>query len=95
MRKNNLKKEVLEKYVISGLWQTMCGYIVLLFILTFFSVKISYKLIKLCFSNEEINMKKEIKNYFKVLIFSFILIIVISMLTAFIDNIFIKIFTSI
>ena len=32
MRKNNLKKEVLEKYVISGLWQTMCGYIVLLFI---------------------------------------------------------------
>lgn len=27
-----IKKESLEKYVISGLWQTMCGYIVLLFI---------------------------------------------------------------
>ncbi len=27
-----LREEVLEKYTISGLWQTMCGYIVLLFI---------------------------------------------------------------
>lgn len=27
-----LKKEILEKYTIAGLWQTMCGYIVLLFI---------------------------------------------------------------
>lgn len=26
------KKEILEKYTIAGLWQTMCGYIVLLFI---------------------------------------------------------------
>lgn len=26
------KKENLEKYTISGLWQTMCGYIVLLFV---------------------------------------------------------------
>lgn len=80
---------------ISYLLASKICYIVLLFILTFFSVKISYKLIKLCFSNEEINMKKEIKNYFKVLIFSFISIIAISMLTTFIDNIFIKIFTSI
>lgn len=27
-----LKKEIVEKYTIAGLWQTMCGYIVLLFI---------------------------------------------------------------
>lgn len=27
-----LKEEVLEKYAISGLWQTMCGYIVLIFV---------------------------------------------------------------
>ena len=27
-----IKKEILEKYTISGLWQTMCGYIVLLFV---------------------------------------------------------------
>ena len=26
------KKEILERYTIAGLWQTMCGYIVLLFI---------------------------------------------------------------
>lgn len=29
---NELKIEILEKYTIAGLWQTMCGYIVLLFI---------------------------------------------------------------
>lgn len=28
----DLKKEIVEKYTIAGLWQTMCGYIVLLFI---------------------------------------------------------------
>ena len=27
-----IKTEILEKYTISGLWQTMCGYIVLLFV---------------------------------------------------------------
>lgn len=27
-----LKEEALEKYIIAGLWQTMCGYIVLLFV---------------------------------------------------------------
>ena len=27
-----LRNEILEKYTIAGLWQTMCGYIVLLFI---------------------------------------------------------------
>ncbi|MBS5587195.1 MAG: hypothetical protein KHX14_00040 [[Clostridium] spiroforme] len=27
-----IKKEILEKYTIFGLWQTMCGYIVLLFV---------------------------------------------------------------
>ena len=27
-----LKEEMLEKYLIAGLWQTMCGYIVLLFV---------------------------------------------------------------
>lgn len=27
-----LRKEVLEKYTISGLWQTMCGYIGLIFV---------------------------------------------------------------
>ena len=31
-RLKEIKKEVLEKYIIAGLWQTMCGYIVLLFI---------------------------------------------------------------
>lgn len=27
-----LKKDILERYTISGLWQTMCGYIVFMFI---------------------------------------------------------------
>ena len=68
---------------------------IVLFILTFFSIKISYKLIKLCFTKEDINIKKEISKYFKVLLFSFIMVIVISMLKVFVDPFLIKFFTRI
>ena len=68
---------------------------IVLFILTFFSIKISYKLIKLCFTKQDINIKKEISKYFKVLLFSFIMVIVISMLKVFVDPFLIKFFTRI
>ena len=68
---------------------------IVLFILTFLSIKISYKLIKLCFTKEDINIKKEISKYFKVLLFSFIMVIVISMLKVFVDPFLIKFFTRI
>lgn len=69
--------------------------IIIMFILTFFSIKISYKIIKQCFTKEEINLKKEITKYFKILVISFIIIIAISMLKVFIDPFLIKFFTSI
>lgn len=92
---------IMNVYNVKGLIGVLCYliptkicYIIILFILTFFAVKISYKLIKLCFSKEEVNIKLEISKYFKVLLFSFISMIAISMLTVFIDPLLIKIFTS-
>lgn len=74
---------------------TKICYIIVLFLLTFFAIKISYKIIKLCFTKEEINIKTEISKYFKILLFSFIAMIAISMLTVFLDPILIKLFTKI
>ena len=68
-------------------------YIITLFLLTFFAIKISYKLIKLCFTKEEINIKTEIEKYFKILLFSFITILFITLTTVFIDPLLIKLFT--
>ena len=92
---------IMDVYNVKGLIGVLCYlipakicYIIVLFILTFFAIKISYKLIKLCFTKEEVNIKLEISKYFKVLLFSFISMIAISMLTVFIDPLLIKIFTS-
>ncbi|MGN0993352.1 MAG: stage II sporulation protein M [Bacilli bacterium] len=92
---------IMNVYDVKGLIGVLCYliptkicYIIVLFILTFFAVKISYKLIKLCFTKEEVNIKLEISKYFKVLLFSFIVMIAISMLTVFIDPLLIKVFTS-
>ena len=81
--------------VLCYLIPTKICYIVVLFLLTFFAIKISYKLIKLCFTKEEINIKLEISKYFKVLLFSFVAMIAISMLTVFVDPLLIKLFTKI
>lgn len=67
-----LKKEILEKYTIAGLWQTMCGYIVLLFIkelltnnyLISFSVDILVAIIAFYITiHNLINQYKLIKEY--------------------------------
>lgn len=96
MRKNNLKKEVFEKYVISGLWQTMCGYIVLLFIkelltnnyLINFSIDVLVAIIAFYIAlNNLINQYKLIKENdismkpFYFQIFGFILGLFISIMT--------------
>lgn len=70
-------------------------YIIVLFLLSYFSIRISYKIIKLLFSNEEIKIKKDMKKYFKVLLFSMIAMVSISMLEVFVDPFFIKLFTKI
>ena len=68
-------------------------YIIVLFLLSYFSIRISYRIIKLIFTKEEIKIKKDMQKYFKVLLFSFIVMVGVSMLEVFIDPIFIKLFT--
>lgn len=74
---------------------TKICYIAVIFLLTFFAIKISYKLVLLCFTKQEINIKNEIRKHFKILLFSFISMIAISMLTAFIDPLLINLFNKI
>ena len=68
-------------------------YLIVLFFLVFYSIRISFKIFKLCFTKEEICIKKEISKYFKILLFFFITMVGISFLEVFIDPIFIKLFT--
>lgn len=91
---------IFGEYGIKGIIATFCYlfpsnicYIIVFFLLTFFAIKISYKIIKLCFTKEEINLKEEIRKYFKVLLFSFLVIIVVSIMEVFIDPFLIKLFT--
>ena len=70
-------------------------YVIAMYILTYFSIKFSYKIIATCFLNSNINIKKEMRKYFKVLLFLWIVIIGISLLNTFVDPIFIKLFTKI
>lgn len=70
-------------------------YIATLFMLTFFAIKISYKIILLCFSNKDINLKAEVQKYFNVLLYSSIVMLFISVLEVFVEPIFINLFTKI
>ena len=70
-------------------------YLLIIFLLTFYSIRISYKIFRLCFTKEDIKIKSEITKYFKILLFFFIAMIGVSFLEVFIDPIFIKLFTKI
>lgn len=87
-------------YNIKGIIASICYlflskacYLIMLFILTFLAIKISYKIILVCFSKQEINIKKEIEKYIKTLIIAFIFVIVISLAKVFIDPMLVKLFT--
>lgn len=93
---------IFGEYGIKGILASFCYlvpskicYLVIVFLLTFFAIKISYKIIRLCFTNEDIKIKEEIRKYFKVLLFSFIAMIAISLMEVFIDPFLIKLFTSV
>ncbi len=68
-------------------------YLLLIFILTFFSCLFSYKLIKGIFLKEEIVFKEEIKKYYKILLVSFIITIICSLFETFINPLMIKFWT--
>ncbi len=91
---------IFDVYGMKGILGSLCYlfpskvcYILLLFLITYFAIKISYKIICLCFYNREINMKYEMHRYFKVLTFIWFFMIGVSLLNVFVDPIFIKIFT--
>lgn len=93
---------IFANYRVKGILGSICYLfpskicnIVLLFLLTFFALKMSYKIIRLCFSKEEVNIKLEMKKYFKVLIFSFVSLIFISLLEVFVDPMIISLFSHI
>ena len=79
--------------VLVYLFPTKIINIIMMYILTYFSIKFSYKIISVCFLNKNIDLKKEMKKYFKILIVCWIISICISLSSAFIDPIFIKLFT--
>ena len=88
---------IVTKYKLKGIIGIFCYifpskicYLLILFLLSFFSIKISYKIIKVCFSKEKIDIKQDINKYFKILLFSFISILLISLLKIFIDPIFLN-----
>ena len=93
---------IFGEYGIKGIFASFCYlvpskvcYLIIIFLLTFFAIKISYKIIKLCFTSEDVKIKEEIRKYFKILLFSFIVMIVISLMEIFINPFLIKLFTSI
>lgn len=79
--------------VLIYLFPSKIVYILMMFVLTYFSIKFSYKIVLLCFSKKSIDIKKDMHKYFKVLLFSWIVTVLISLLNVFIDPVFINIFT--
>lgn len=91
---------IFASYKAKGIIGTICYlfpskacYLIVMFFLTFFAIKISYKIIKLCFTKEEINIKEEINRYFKVLLFSFFSLLAVSVLEVFVDPFIIGLFS--
>ena len=70
-------------------------YLVNLFLLTFFSVKFSYKLISYIFLKKEINLQEEFKKYTKKILVCLAISLIVSVISVFVDPILIKLWTSI
>lgn len=75
------------------LFPTRLLYIITMFMLTYFSIKFSYKIISVCFLNKNIDLRVEMKRYFKVLLILWILVVGICMFGTFVDPILINFFT--
>ena len=69
-------------------------YLFIIFILSFFSTKFSYKLIKTIFLKEDINLNIYFKKYIKILILVTVLLIICSIFDTYISLFFIKLFNT-
>ena len=67
-------------------------YLFILFILSFFSLKFSYKLIQLIFFKKDISINSYFKKYIKLLIYITILLIIVSIFDIYVTPFLIKIF---
>ena len=70
-------------------------YLINLFLLTFFSVKFSFKLIQYIFLKKDTNLQEEFKKYVKKILICIAISIVIAFISVFIDPFLIKLWTSI
>lgn len=77
---------------LSFLFPSRITYLFLFFVLSVFAIRISYKIILLLFFKKDIDINKEMKRYFKILIFSLIFSCFYSVLETFITPFMIKLF---
>ena len=69
-------------------------YLFIIFILSFFSTKFSYKLIKIIFFKEEVNLNIYFKKYIRILILITVLLVICSISDTYISLFFIKLFNT-
>ena len=93
---------LVNTYKIKGIIASFCYlfpgkilYLINLFLLTFFSVKFSFKLIQYIFLKKDTNLQEEFKKYFKKILICIAISIVIAFISVFIDPFLIKLWTSI
>ena len=89
-----------SNYGVKGIVASFCYlfpsklfYLIILFLVSFFAIRVSYKIIKLCFTKEEIKIRDDMRKYFNVLLVSFFVMFAISLMEVFIDPFLIKLFT--
>ena len=93
---------LVNTYKIKGIIASFCYlfpgkilYLINLFLLTFFSVKFSFKLIQYIFLKKDTNLQEEFKKYVKKILICIAISIVIAFISVFIDPFLIKLWTSI
>lgn len=91
---------IFNAYKLKGLIGTLCFlfpskliYIVLMFVLTYFSIKFSYNIIEHLFLKKDISLQEKMKKYTKVLLVSLIISVICSLFEVFINPLMIKLFT--
>lgn len=93
---------LVNTYKIKGIIASFCYlfpgkilYLINIFLLTFFSVKFSFKLIQYIFLKKDTNLQEEFKKYVKKILICIAISIVIAFISVFIDPFLIKLWTSI
>lgn len=91
---------IFKAYKFKGLIGSFCFlfpskivYVILIFILTYFSTKFSFNIIENLFLKKEVSLIEKMQKYIKILFISLVLSIICSLFEVFISPIMIKLFT--